>query len=312
MAGRRQGRRRTGRYDDPRWAPYVPVAKRRAQAEAEAERLTAKGRTLAPVEIAGRAIATSVWGKAWCDNLESYRDFAYRLERGRTYARNGSVLDLQIAPKKVSGLVMGSALYTVTVTIETLAPELWTSIRRDCTGGIDSLVELLRGHLSERVMERLCRQEQGLFPRPAEIKFRCTCPDMAAMCKHVAAVLYGVGARLDAQPELLFVLRGVEATELVQGVDTAVLPLTDARPPADRLLADADLSALFDLDLASPPQPKPEPHPKSKRTPKPKPARAGSPDPPPEPAKPEPAKQAATSVSRRKRNAVWDWSDVEW
>src|SRR5215218_6551425 len=232
------------------WAPYVPVAERRRKAARIAERLRRKGQVLAPVTIAGRAIATTVWGKAWCDNMESYRDYESRLPRGRTYVRNGSVLDLQIAPGRVTALVNGSELYRVAISIEQVPAAAWRRICTDCAGRIDSLVELLQGMFSKGVMERLCRQENGLFPRPSDIRFACSCPDHAAMCKHVAAVLYGVGARLDHEPELLFRLRAVDAAELVAGIE-ADLPLAKTAPAASKVLEDDQVAALFGLDMAA-------------------------------------------------------------
>src|SRR6476646_1281293 len=192
------------------WAPYVPVAARRRKAEREIEKLRKKGAGLSPVKIEGRQIARTFWGKAWCDNLESYRDYENRLPRGRTYVRNGSVVDLQIAPLQVKAMVSGSSIYVVTVSIKAVPKAMWQSLCRDCAGGIDSLVELLQGRFSGAVMERLCRQDHGLFPKPMDIRFSCSCPDSASMCKHVAAVLYGVGSRLDEKPELLFRLRSVD------------------------------------------------------------------------------------------------------
>src|SRR3712207_2114445 len=179
------------------WAPYVPVAERRRKAARAAERLRKQGQVLAPVTIAGRAIATTFWGRAWCDNLESYRDYENRLPRGRTYVRQGAVVDLQISAREIKAMVSGSSIYRITITLEALAPTRWRSICEDCAGGVSSLVELLQGRFSKGVMERLCRQDKGLFPKPSEIRFSCTCPDGASMCKHVAAALYGVGARLE-------------------------------------------------------------------------------------------------------------------
>jgi len=212
------------------------------------EKLRKKGHPVAPVTIEGRAIASTFWGKAWCDNLERYRDYENRIERGRTYVRNGSVVDLQIAPLEVTATVSGSELYQVKVSIGEVPKKQWASICKDCTGGIDSLVELLQGRFSKGVMERICRQGDGLFPKPAEIRFSCSCPDHASMCKHVAAVLYGVGARLDTQPELLFRLRAVDEKDLLARLDTA-LPLAKGAPDAGKVLADDDLSALFGLDM---------------------------------------------------------------
>lgn len=232
------------------WAPYVPVAERRKRAEKAVAKLAKKGQVTAPVNITGKRIASTFWGKAWCDNLESYRDFENRLPRGRTYVRNGSVLDLQIAPREIKAMVSGSSLYHVSVSIGALPKAQWEATCRDCAGGIDSLVELLQGRFSKGVMERICQQGSGLFPKPAEIKFSCSCPDYASMCKHIAAVLYGVGARLDERPELLFQLRAVDQNELVASLDNA-LPLSKTGPNAAKVLADDDISALFGLDMAA-------------------------------------------------------------
>ena len=230
------------------WAPYVPVAERRAKAEREMAKLAKKGQTVSPVKLTGTKIATTFWGKAWCDNLESYGDYANRLPRGRTYVRNGSVVDLQISPLEIRASVAGSSVYKVAVRIVALPPARWKTTCRDCTGGIDSLVELLQGRFSKGVMERICRQDQGLFPKPSEIDFTCSCPDSAGMCKHIAAVLYGVGARLDEKPELLFRLRAVDEKDLVTQLDTA-LPLAKSGPAKGRILAEDDVSALFGLDM---------------------------------------------------------------
>ena len=237
------------RRDGGGWPAYVPVAKRRRIAEREAARLRKKGRSLAPIRIESRAIATTVWGKAWCGNLESYRDYESRLPRGRTYVRNGSIIDLQVAPGEVKALVSGSSVYQVAVTVAPVPAAQWRSLRADCAGRVESLVELLQGRLSKGVMERMCRQGAGLFPKPSEIRFSCTCEDHASMCKHVAAVLYGVGARLDEDPALLFRLRAVEAGDLLADLGNA---MPASRPAGGRVLAAGNVSALFGLDLAEP------------------------------------------------------------
>ncbi len=234
------------RYDD-RWPAYVPVAERRRQAERETAKLRKTGHLVAPVQIEGRAIATTVWGKAWCDNLESYRDYESRLPRGRTYVRNGSVIDLQIGPCEVKALVSGSSIYKVGITIAPVPAAQWRSICADCAGRVESLVELLQGRLSQGVMERICRQGTGLFPKPSDIRFSCSCLDYASMCKHVAAVLYGVGARLDRSPELLFRMRAVDESELLASLDSVVPAAT---LPGERVLAGEDVAALFGLDMA--------------------------------------------------------------
>jgi len=180
------------------------VAEMRRKAEKKLVKLKQKRQSVSPVMIVGRAIAKSFLGKSWCTNLERYSDYENRLPRGRTYVRNGSVVDLQLAKGKVSAMVSGSDLYTVTITIAPVTATRWKAICRDCAGTIDSLVELLRGRLSKGVMDRVCREGDGLFPAPKEIKLSCSCPDWADMCKHVAAALYSVGARLDEKPALLF------------------------------------------------------------------------------------------------------------
>jgi uncharacterized Zn finger protein len=229
------------------WRPYVPVAERRRQAERKLAKLK-KGEVMAPVTIEGRIVAKSFWGQSWCTNLERYSDYENRLPRGRTYVRNGSVLDLRIAKGEVVAMVAGSDLYKVRVTIAPVKPARWQAICRDCAGTIDSLVELLQGRLAKGVMDRVCREGDGLFP--AEIKLACSCPDWADMCKHVAAVLYGVGARLDQTPQLLFVLRGVDENELLSAAGPDV-SLSKSAGSKAKVLDDTDMAALFGLEMAT-------------------------------------------------------------
>jgi len=233
------------------WQPYVPVAERRRQAERKLAKLKKKGQSIAPVTIEGRTIATTFWGKSWCTNLERYGDYENRIPRGRSYVRNGSVVDLQIGKGEIAAMVAGSELYKIKITIAPVKTARWKAICRDCAGTIDSLVELLQGRLAKGVMDRVCREGDGLFPSPTEIKLSCSCPDWADMCKHVAAALYGVGARLDQKPQLLFVLRGVDENELIAGAGQD-LTLTKAAPGAAKMLNDSNVAALFGLEMAEP------------------------------------------------------------
>ena len=233
------------------WAPYVPVAERKQRAENLIAKRAKKGAPLSPVRLSARAIAQSFWGQAWCRNLESYSDFESRLPRGRSYVRNGSVVDLQINAGTITALVQGTSLYRVRIEISTVAPARWQELCRSCASGLGSIVELLSGRISAEVMSMVTHREKGLFPSPAEIEMSCSCPDFATMCKHVAATLYGVGARFDTAPELLFALRNVDLNELVAKAG-AELSLANSET-ADVLTAEAGaLGALFGIEIANP------------------------------------------------------------
>ena len=230
--------------------PYVSVAERLRKAEAAAKKLASKsGRALAPVRIAGRAIATTFWGKAWCDNLESYSDYANRLPRGRSYARNGSVIDLQISKGSVQALVQGGSLYKVAISFKPLPPKRWDDFKQRSAGKVANLLDLLQGRLSKDILADITGREAGLFPSPQEIELECSCPDWADMCKHVAAVLYGVGARLDEKPELFFTLRGVDLEELLSAASVSVAEPLSAAAAASATLAGADLTEIFGVEI---------------------------------------------------------------
>ena len=235
------------RHYDSYWPPYVPVAERRRSAAQKVAKMKKAGQHVSPVEIAGRKIATTFRGNAWCKNLEAYSDYSNRLPRGRTYVRNGSVIDLQIEAGRVRAMVSGTDLYTVDIKIKPLPKKKWTEIKGQCAGQIDSLVELLQGSISKGVMEIVTRKGEGLFPTPREITLNCSCPDWATMCKHVAATLYGVGARLDHEPELLFTLRGVDPTEMVEAAIDQ--PTGAGKARKGRVLETDELSSVFGVDI---------------------------------------------------------------
>ena len=226
------------------WRRYVPIAARRAKALREMNKLRKKGKDIQPIEIEGRTIARSFWGKRWCEHLESFSDYANRLPRGRTYVRNGSVCHLAIQPGRIDAIVSGSELYDVTIRIDKLKAVVWKSVKTRCSGQIGSMLELLQGKLSQQVMGVVTDRDRGLFPKPGEIKLDCSCPDWATMCKHVASVLYGVGSRLDDRPESLFLLRGVDTAELI--ATEMALPGDSA---TDDALADDTLAGIFGIDL---------------------------------------------------------------
>lgn len=225
---------------------YVSVAERKAKAAKEMAILEKKGIKISPVIINGKKITTTFWGNAWCDHIETYRDYESRLPRGRTYVRNGSVVDLQIEKGKITAKVQGSSLYKVEICIDNLNKKTWGKIKKTCTGKIGSLIELIQGKLSDEIIKTLCDQKEGLFPSAKEIKMKCNCPDYSNMCKHLAATFYGVGARLDQEPELFFLLRGVDKSELFKADLTN--ELTKSKTKTKKLSAN-DMGDVFGISL---------------------------------------------------------------
>jgi uncharacterized Zn finger protein len=287
------------------WAPYVTVAERKAKALKQMEKLKKKGVKVQPVQLSGRKIAASFWGKGWCDHMESFSDYANRLPRGRSYVRNGSVCHLEIKGGQIEAIVSGSELYKVAITISTLQAAKWESVKRSCSGRIGSLIDLLRGKLDHGVMEVVTDQKEGLFPLPGEMKFDCDCPDWAGMCKHVAAVLYGVGARLDESPEMLFILRGVNHEELVD-VTAAITNVAKAGT-SRRRIASSGIADVFGIEIAENagdppaeqhvrPAVKPEPEKPAKR-----PAKKQSQPSPARKDRPDAADEKATTVAKTLR-----------
>lgn len=233
--------------------PYVSVAQKRAKAAKKLKELKKKNSRIQPVIIEGRSITNTWWGKSWHKNLERYADYGNRIGRGRSYVLHGAVLDLQINAGKIRALVQGSRSkpYEVEISIAALSKNNWQSIRTAVGGQLDSLAELLAGKFPQSLRELFFAREKGLFPSPQEIQFDCSCPDWASMCKHVAAALYGIGARLDEQPGLFFTLRQVEVDELitqtVQGATRTLLKKAGAK--SSRVMEDVDLTDVFGIEL---------------------------------------------------------------
>jgi uncharacterized Zn finger protein/DNA-binding transcriptional regulator YiaG len=224
------------------WGPYVPIAERKLKAHRHVAKMHKKGKAANPVTITGLTIARSFWGKRWCEHLESFSDYSNRLPRGKRYVRNGSVYHLDIQPLIIEANVSGTSLYNVEIKIDPLPDKTWNTIKKQCAGQVGSIIELLQGKISKEVMEIVSHRQNGLFPKPSEIHMSCSCPDWAVMCKHVAATLYGVGARLDAQPELLFLLRDVDPKELLD----AQIELPDAAPS---IITEDQIQEIFGIEL---------------------------------------------------------------
>lgn len=201
-----------------------------------------------PITVAGRKIVTSWWGRSWCANLESYADYSNRISRGKTYIREGRVIDLKTEEGRIRGLVQGSSRrpYKVDIDIRLLSEDRKSAILAKCGNRIENLDSLLSGDIPSDV-EDLFVSRGGLFPEPSEIIFHCSCPDYAYMCKHVAAVLYGVGVRFDEDPMLFFGLRGLEVDSLVRkSIDQRLEHmLKNSGARTDRMIPEEDALALF-------------------------------------------------------------------
>ncbi|MEA4833088.1 MAG: hypothetical protein VB118_10805 [Oscillospiraceae bacterium] len=206
-----------------------------------------------PICIKGRAIAKSWWGQAWCNNLELYADYVNRIARGKAYVRNGSVIHLAIEGGTVTAKVQGSKArpYNVSVNISPMSVPDWDRIKCLCQNKIGSLTELAEGKFPAEFAVLFTQKNSRLFPSPKEIKFSCSCPDWACMCKHVAAVLYGIGARFDDDPMLFFTLRGIDVNDLIKRSinDKVNTMLASAGKRTERTLENIDICALFGDDI---------------------------------------------------------------
>ena len=235
---------------------YVSVAEKRAKAARKLKQLSKKNPDIKPILLEGQAIARTWWGKSWNLNLERYADYSNRIGRGRSYVRHGAVLDLQIDPGKVESLVQGtrSKPYSVVIKIKAVNKKIWKDIKAACEGRLDSLQELLSGKFPKALDTIFMAQGKGLFPAPQEIDFNCSCPDWAYMCKHVAATLYGIGARLDKDPGLFFKLRKAKMKDLVtQAVEDKTRKLLKkAKKKTTRVIDESDLADVFGIDIEEP------------------------------------------------------------
>lgn len=235
-------------YDFPQ---YVSAAEKKAKAAKTIEKLRKKNQDIEPVIIEGRTIAKTWWGKAWNQNLESYADYSNRISRGRSYVRNGAVLDLKISKGTVDALVQGSGVkpYSVNIRLDTLGREKWNKVIALCNHRIDTLEQLVEGRFPKELEVLFTEKKYGLFPSPKEIHFNCSCPDWASMCKHVAAVLYGIGARLDTNPMLFFELRELDGQELVKKSMERKLDnmLKNAGTKSKRQISEEDVFEIFGI-----------------------------------------------------------------
>lgn len=233
----------TGKFKQP------TAAEIRSKATATKKKDKKKGKELSPVVITGRTIAKNWWGKAWCDNLERYADYANRIDRGKRYVRSGAIVDLQIEPGKVLARVQGTRKipYKVEIRISPLSEEKCQSIIERCTTKLENVEQLIAGNFPSE-MKALFEGEDGIFPSPREISFNCSCPDWALMCKHVAAALYGIGARVDEQPLMFFELRGIDFNRFIDVTlanKVEVMLKNAEQPRSNRIMQSDNLTELF-------------------------------------------------------------------
>jgi len=247
------------RYGYGGFSPQESKGQKLAKSKKKIAALRKKNKDVSPVLVEGRSLAKNWWGKSWNANLEKYSDLNNRLERGRAYVRNGSILDLKISKGVITALLMGSgsSVYNCRIDINELSNKSWESIKKHCLGSISSIPELLAGKFPTKLQELLSAKGEGLFPSSKEIKKSCDCPDYASLCKHLAATLYGIGARLDEKPELMFTLRGVECSELISAVidshkDDLISRALRANKNRHLKLQDKQLSTLFNIDFEMP------------------------------------------------------------
>ena len=229
------------------WWSYEDVKEQKKRLEREIAKRVKRGERFEVLSApeGQKKLCTTLWGQAWCRNLESYQQYESRLPRGRSYLRQGKVYNLEITPGKLSAVVAGSELYDTSVSIKPLPDQQWQEIVQSSAGQVSSMLDLLSGKLGDGLMKVLTDPQDGLFPKPKEIRFDCSCPDYADMCKHVSAILYGVGVMLDSKPELLFTLRGVDQAELLANASSITMGDLDTGTE----LGETDLSALFGIDL---------------------------------------------------------------
>ena len=232
---------------------YESVSEKMAKVQKGIAKLKKKNPNIAPIVLNGTKLANSWWAKAWNKNLESYSDYSNRIGRGRTYVRHGAVVDLKIDSGIVTALVQGTKAkpYEIQIAIKPLDKKTWDKLTKQCEGRINSLQQLTEGKFPKELQELFTKQESGLFPSPKDISFNCTCPDWAYMCKHVAATLYGIGARFDEDPGLFFLLRNVDVDNLISKAVTQKTQslIKKSSKKSKRVIEDTDISSIFGIDV---------------------------------------------------------------
>ena len=229
------------------WHNYDEGEEAKQNVQRQLEKRQAKGEELKQVIAPkGKKLASEFWGQAWQRHLEGLADYETRLPRGRSYLRQGNIYNLEIATGRVTAEVAGEHLYEVSIHFTPLTSEKWESIKQACAGQIGSMLDLLGGKIGEGIMRVISDTDHALFPRSKDIRFTCTCPDWADLCKHSAAVLYAIGLEFDREPELFFTLRGVDHHELVTVSGSS---LSQANSADVTVIPDDQIAGIFDIDI---------------------------------------------------------------
>lgn len=183
------------------------------------------------------------WGKRWIQALEAF-GWSNRLSRGRSYARSGQVVDLEVTPGQIAAKVQGSQPkpYAVRIALKPLADQQWDEAFAALAGQAAFSAQLLAGEMPQEIDAIMAAAHASLFPAAAkDLITACSCPDSANPCKHVAAVHYLLAEEIDRDPFLLFTLRGRDREAVVRGLRQArggEEPAADAAPavPAEEPL----------------------------------------------------------------------------
>ncbi len=166
------------------------------------------------------AFGKTWWAGRWIAALERLVDPA-RLARGRSYARSGQVLKLEVGPGGVEACVQGSRPkpYDVRIQFRPLDDTAWEKVVGAMADQAIYAARLLSGEMPEQVEEVFAQAGASLLPAAkGDLQTTCSCPDWANPCKHVAAVHYLLGERFDEDPFLMFLLRGRSREQVVEAL----------------------------------------------------------------------------------------------
>ncbi len=236
---------------------YESVGDRISKAKKKLKKLQKKDPSINPITIEGKHIANTWWGKAWINNLKYYADYDNRLSRGRSYVKNGLVIHLAIKKSEIEAMVIGtsSTPYKIKININKLNENKWKKITELSHKQLHSLSELIDGIFPQELSDIFSNKSEGIFPSTKEMRFDCSCPDWANMCKHVSASLFATGKRLDEDPALIFKLRGVDINDLInKAVEKEVASISkksNSTPENKLTLSEKKLGLLFNIKLSS-------------------------------------------------------------